>query len=159
MLWYVIYWNFSVWDRPPKGRHVGLRDEKNQRHDLLTELYNLLILPLNFTESSRWQNVGRLSRSSCWWWHGWDLWIYSVWSMAECSNFPSHWSPHWPQSLLCPASCWGGFKNQGVENGKQDISHKGKRKTEVRALLKKAFGEIAKLNPTCTVLDHTEDLL
>lgn len=60
---------------------------------------------------------------------------------------------------LSPAGCWGGFKKQGVENGKQDTNSKGRRKTEARALLIKAAQEIAKLNPMCTVLDHMEVLL
>lgn len=52
-----------------------------------------------------------------------------------------------------------GFKKKGVENGKQDIKSKGRRKTEARAPLVKAIQEIAKLITMCAVLDHTEVLL
>lgn len=31
VLWYVIYWKFSVCNRPPKGRHVGLEDEEKSK--------------------------------------------------------------------------------------------------------------------------------
>lgn len=46
-----------------------------------------------------------------------------------------------------------------MEGRKQDISSKGRRKMEARALLIKAIQEIAKLITTCAVLDHIEVLL
>lgn len=87
-----------------------------------------------------------------------------IYESIQCDQWPSAQQPQplittLTPALLSPAGCWGGSKKQGVENGKQDTNSKGRRKAETRALLMKAVQEIAKLNPMCMVLDHTEVLL